>query len=263
MAPAYVTAGRLDDLGGLLSERDLAIITTVDTVRVVTGQQLQRLHFDPGPSGARHCRRVLAALVERRLLARLERRIGGVRTGSSGYVYALDIAGQALVTAPGVRRRPWTPGRSFLAHSLAITEVYVRLVEAAQQNTIELLGFQTEPRCWRPFAGTGGGRLILKPDAMVRTAVGEYEDAWFIEVDRSTESPTTLTRKFDLYRRYWSSGREQRSSGVFPRVLWLAPDPARVEVLLTIIDRQPRNARPLFVAAEFDQLVTVMSAEAE
>jgi len=263
MERVYVTAGRLACLGTVLSERDHAIITTLATVRIATAQQLQRLHFETGPSGARHCRRVLAGLVERRLICRLHRRIGGVRAGSAGYVYALDVAGQALVSSPGERRRPWTPGRAFLAHTLAITAVHVRLIETQRLGRIELLSFETEPRCWRSFAGAHGGRLTLKPDALVRTAVGAYEDAWFIEVDRGTESPLTLARKFELYRRYWSAGHEQTNHGVFPRVLWLVPDAARVDVLMAVSERQPPAARQLFQVAEFNHVIAVMNAEGE
>ncbi len=48
-------------------------------------------------SAARIARRVLARLTELGVLARLERRIGGLRAGSSGYVYYLGPAGQRLV----------------------------------------------------------------------------------------------------------------------------------------------------------------------
>jgi len=55
----------------------------------------------------------------------------------------------------------------------------------------------------------GGGTAICKPDAYVRLGIGEFEDSYFIEVDRGFETPTTLARKLDEYRRYWACGLEQ------------------------------------------------------
>ena len=64
------------------------------------GKQLERLHFTElsGASGPVVRRRVLGRLVRWEVLTTLERRIGGVRAGSSGLVYALNIAGKRLVT---------------------------------------------------------------------------------------------------------------------------------------------------------------------
>ena len=91
---------------------------------------------------------------------------------------------------------------------------------------------------------------MLKPDAAVRLLVGRFEDRWFIEVDRGTESRTALARKCDLYRQYWQTGREQsRASGIFPKVLWLVPDERRQAALVEVIGRQPAYAWPLFAVA--------------
>ena len=111
-------------------------------------------------------------MVTRRLLLRLPRIMGGARAGSAGFVYGLDTAG-ARLTAPGDRRRqPWNVGLPFLAHSLAVTELYVRLVEAHRLGTFELASFTGEPACWRSFSGPGGGRVTLQPDASVTVDKG-------------------------------------------------------------------------------------------
>ncbi len=260
----YLTPARLEDLRQTLSARDLAVLRTLLTVRVATGEQLGRIHcrsFAPAAAD-RQCRRLLASLAERQLVTRLGRTIGGVRAGSAGWVYALDLAGQRLI-ADGDRRprRPWTPGLPFLAHSLAIAELYVRLIERERSGEVELLSFATEPDCWRSFEAHEG-RLVLKPDAAIVTGAGEFEDHWFVEVDRGTESPATLDRKLDVYRRYWQSGTEQRSSGSFPRVLWLVPDEARHAVMVDACGRQPTTAWPLFQVALFDSAVEALAATA-
>ena len=197
-----------------------------------------------------------------RVLARLDRRIGGARAGSAGFVYALDVAGQHLAQrhqAGGRRRRPWTPSVAFVDHLLAVTELWVRLVEADRQGPLELIEFQAEPGCWRRFLGPGGADVILKPDAFARVGLGHYEDAWFVEVDRATESPSSLGRQLSAYRQYWSSGREQARHGVFPQVLVLVPTERRQEVVETACRRQPAEAWPLFRVAPYEHAVAVMA----
>jgi hypothetical protein len=97
---------------------------------------------------------------------------------------------------------------------------------------VELLTHQTEPACWRPYLGPHGALETLKPDFYAVTASGEFEDSWFIEVDRGTESLPTLLGKCRQYQRYWQTGREQAERGVFPAVLWVVPDDARARVLV-------------------------------
>ena len=258
MSGRYLTQGRLGELVTALSERDLVLVATLRRVRLASGVQLERLHFTDADT--RHRRRVLARLVERRLLTRLPRNVGGVRAGSAGYIYALGVAGQRLTDGTGPARgrvqRPWTPGLSFMAHTLAITELYVRLVETERDGALVVRRFVTEPHSWRSFHGPGGGRQVLKPDADVGLGINVHHDHWFVEVDRGTESPATLARKFATYRAYWASGVEQARRGVFPRVLWLAPDERRHETLAQVAARQPHDSWPLFVVSRFDDAIT-------
>jgi hypothetical protein len=248
-----------------LSPRDRAILATLRGLRLASGDQLGRLHFQG--ASLRERRRVLASLALRRLVVRLDRRVGGVRAGSAGHIYALDVAGQRLTdrTGPahGYRvRRPWTPGLLLTRHTLAITELDVRLVEAERRGELGLHGFVAEPQSWRRFLGRGGGPVTLKPDAALRLRVGPHDDHWFIEVDCGTESPLTLARKCDLYRAYWSSGQEQARHGVFPRVLFTVPTPARHAVVVDVLGRQPAEAWPLFTVCLFDEAVERLRAGA-
>lgn len=266
MTRRYLSSSRLTVLAERLTELDRAILATLRRVRLASGHQLERLHFTPHE--ARQRRRVLASLVDRGLVARLPRVIGGVRAGSSGYLYALDVAGQRLTDQTGPARgqrlqRPWTPGTPFIAHTLLVTELYVALVEASRAPCFELLDFQTEPVCWRAFSGRGGGRVTLKPDAYVRVGSGDYEDHWFIEVDRGTEAPNTIQRKADLYRAYWSSGRElARTGGVFPRVLFLVPDETHHGVLVEVLGHQPAESWQLYQVALMRNALDVLAAGA-
>jgi hypothetical protein len=261
MTRTYVTASRLAELDRTLAGRDWAIIATLARVRVATVGQLERTCF--AEVSRRQARQSLASLADRRVVARLPRVVGGVRAGSAGYVYALDVAGLRLARPDQARpQRPWSVGTAFLAHSLAVTEVYVRLVEHGRTGALRLVEFVAEPGCWRTFFGPGGGRLVLKPDAFVVVRLGGYEDRWFIEVDRGTEASTTLARKCEVYRWYWASGTEQARTGVFPRVLWVVPDERRYQSLVEVLGRQPAEAWALFTVATFEQVVERMAAGA-
>jgi hypothetical protein len=263
---SYVTSTRLAELERQLSERDEAIVATLDRVRIATGAQLRRLHLAEGNANSttRRMQHVLSRLVGLRALARLDRQVGGVRAGSSGFVYALDVAGQRLASACGPAggrrlRRPWTPSPAFVAHQLQVTELYVRLIEAERQGALELLAFDAEPLCWRTFTGLGGGRVVLKPDAFLRIGLGEFEDSYFVELDRATQSGPAITRKLALYRRYFQTGREQARWEVFPKVLLLAPHAARAAALASLVTQS--RTPELFAATRFDHALIALTSE--
>jgi hypothetical protein len=264
---ARVTEAYVADLAQELTRREVALVHDLDRLRVASTKQLERLHFtaDSPRSNTRQTQRTLARLTELRVVVRLGRRVGGVRAGSRGSVYALDVAGQRLASACGPAggariRRPWTPGRAFIAHQLAVTELYVRLIEATGQGQLDVLDFDSEPACWRAFTGLGGARTVLKPDAFVRVGLGEFEDAYFVEVDRATHSGPSVARKLTLYRRYWQTGREQsRWDGVFPKVLILVPSEARKTALVEVAGEQPAESWPLFQIAPYDDALAVFT----
>jgi hypothetical protein len=179
-------------------------------------------------------------------------------------VYTLGVAGQRLAGSRGPAggnrvRRPWTPSTVFLAHALGVTELYVRLVEELRGDGREIVRFDTEPNCWRRYPGAGGERVRLKPDAYVATTTEEYEDRWFVELDRGTESPAKLKHHADSYVRYWQSGTEQARSGLFPRVLFVVPDEARAERMTDVLTRHPAEAWQLFQIVRFDNAARVLA----
>lgn len=258
MSRVHITAERAEQIAGRLTPREHEVVQTLDRLRVASSFQLQRLHVWEGTpaSNVRQARRLLAHLTELRVVARLERRVGGATSGSDGYVYGLDVAGQRIASACGPAgglrlRRPWTPGVPFLRHAVAVSELYVWLIEQQRGGALEVLDFDAEPLCWRRFTGPHGAAVMLKPDAYARLRVGQYEDSYFVEVDRATVSGPALTRKLTTYRRFWQTGREQERRGVFPRVLWLVPSEARKAVLVDRCASQPADAWPLFQIARY------------
>lgn len=265
MKRSYVSASRVARVEQKLSDRDRAIIETLDSLRVATTAQLKRLHFadlTPG-SAARQAPKTLAKLARYGALTVLPRRIGGTRAGSAATVWALDVAGQRVASAIGPAggtrlRRPWTPGLPFLAHRLAVCELYVELVEAERQGAVDLLSFEAEPLSWRRFAAPHGGSAYLKPDASVRLGIGQYERGFFVEIDRSTEALTTIARKCLAYRQYWQAGREQERFGYFPRVVFAVLTEERKAALVNVFSRQPEEAWALFQVVLADELVPML-----
>ncbi|MDX6285907.1 MAG: hypothetical protein QOG53_1392 [Frankiales bacterium] len=241
-----------------LSDREYSVLADVGRFKLLSGKQVQRLHFSDhatSETAARVCRRVLRRHTETGLLTRLERRIGGVRAGSAGAVYQVSGLGHRLLSPPDGRRRSSEPGLAFVTHTLAIAEVYVLLVEAQRTGLLELLGVQTEPTCWRHFTGALGQRDVLRPDLFVVLGIGADEWHWFVEVDCGTSHRPAIRAKAEIYRRYLSSGVEQHATGLFPGVLWLVPDLARREQLdhtLRPLDVLPAG---LFSVALHDEAV--------
>jgi hypothetical protein len=265
-AASRTTWSRLARLDAALTTRDRAVLGSLAARRLATTNQIERLHFTASTplADARACRRTLARLQGEGLITPLARRIGGVRSGSAGYVWSLGTAGQRLVTGRGpsrgaVIRRPWTPSLPFVSHRLAITELAVRLVEAERQGALELVNYVSEPDCWRRYTAPQGGLAHLRPDASAVMGDGQFEDAWFIEVDLGTESPQVLIRKRAAYLAYYRSGREQQATGVFPWVIYLVPDERRRRTVERALGR-PRDGEPdLFVVARFDEAVAVLA----
>jgi hypothetical protein len=262
----YQTAARTRDLAAKLTERDWEVVRSVASLHFVSGGQLTRLCFaggdNPTASG-RAARRALLRLTRLGVLERLPRPVGGVQAGSAGFVYYLDLGGQRLASSRGWQperrgRRSLTPGTLFLRHSLQVAELHVRLIELDRSRSIELLALDSEPSCWREHTAANGQRLTLKPDSYVRLGAGDYEDSYFVEIDRGTEGSRALERQLRDYVAYYASGVEQAAHGVFPRSLWLTMTAERVEVIQECISRLPGPASQLFQVAVFDTALDML-----
>jgi hypothetical protein len=264
MRSSYLTTRAWAEHAEQLVEHDLTVLRYVSDLRFVSGAQLTRLCFTDVPdqaANARAARRALLRLVRLGALARLPRPVGGVRAGSAGFVYYLGPGGQRLAHERGWqpkrrRRRSMQPGTLFLRHALAIAELHVLLVEADRSRRIELLELVSEPSCHRTYDGPHG-LLTLKPDSYVRLGQGDFEDSYFLEIDRGTEGSRAIAGQLGRYVAYFDSGQEQRGRGVFPRVLWLVPDERRAAVVGGCIER---SRRELFAVAPFDNALETLAS---
>ena len=225
----------------------------------MTGQ-VQRLIFTNAATSTaalRAASRCLKKLKSLGLVCTLTRRIGGVRAGSGSLVWYLSHAGERLLRLhdhkPLPSRRFFEPSPYFLAHTLAVSEISLRLTELCRGQDMVLSALQSEPECWRSYS-EHGTHLSLKPDLYAVTVSGEYEDRWFFEVDLDTESPAKVIEKCQRYHQYYRTGLEQKAAGVFPLTVWIVPDQGRRDRLAAAIraafDKQPR----LFAVITGDEL---------
>ena len=255
LLPARVGEILLAQIREELSERDLQVIKFVGELRLASGRQVRRLFFPDesfatAETAARSCRRVLNRLAANRLLRRLQRRVGGVRAGSDGFVYALGPIGFRLVQPEGRSRpRSLEPSNPFVDHQLSVSEFAVELSLAERRGEIKQLVLQGEPRCWRRLPGQRARAGLLRPDLHVRLWSGDAELWWFVEVDLGTTHLPGLLGKCALYESYYRAGAEQAKHRVFPRVLWVCPTATRAAKLEASIGRSRGLTRELFRVA--------------
>ena len=122
---------------------------------------------------------------------------------------------------------------------------------------------QIEQEGWRSYLTGAGTTDLLKPDLTVVTATGDFEDHWFLEVDLGTEHLPTIQHKCQQYQRYHQTGTEQAQHGIFPLVLWIAPNPTRAQKLRQAINSARGLDQALFRIIDMDQLAdTIAEASA-
>lgn len=228
---------QLREISAQLSGRDLAVLASVERYRFLTAAHLQVFHFGSHQSAetaARTCRLVLSRLRSQRVLGVLNRRIGGIHSGSEGMVYYVDAVGDRILREqhPGrPRRRPEEPSTRFVSHTLAIADLAVDILHEAHDRGAEVVRLAPEYEARRRYTDLLGAPRTLKPDLYVELAEhpGDPDvEAFFVEVDLGQESLPTLLGKCDAYETYRSTGAEQHAYGSFPRIVW-AMDAARTQ----------------------------------
>lgn len=239
-----------------LSERDRAILDDLERSRVLTGAQLQRLRFaDIAQSArARDRRRVLTRLAHHGFVSTLDRRIGGIRAGSAGHIYRLTPTARRLFDMqhdqPARLLRPRTPGAPFLNHALAISEIYVSLIETSRDHNSCVSTFDTEPTCWHP---TGNG-AYLKPDAYLVLTTPTYKDCWWLEIDQATESRPRIKHKIQSYMDHLATGGTG-PDGTPPRILFTTPNTTRnnaIHKVITTLAPETRTDQMVCVTTHTD-----------
>lgn len=264
--PQRVRVPYVEQLIEQLSSRDWDIIDTIYRTHLATGTQLERLHFaDLATPRSRSVMRwrVLKRLTDARVLVTLDRRIGASRHGSGKLCYALDSAGQRLVQlranreAPEIRaRRPWVPGDRFVHHTLAVTELYVALVERARLRQFVLAVFRAKADAHWPN-GLGGW---VRPDAFIRLECDRIADYWWYEADLGTESLPTIRAKLLAYLDFVYRG-QVGPDGIVPRVLVGVVTSKRQASVQAAVNALPEPANVLFFVTILQDAPQVMIDE--
>ncbi len=120
--------------------------------------------------------------------------------------------------------------------------------------------YVVEPTSWQPN-GMGG---FIKPDAYLVLRADATEDAWWVEVDRATESLLTLRRKLLAYVDFANAG-QLGPDDVMPLVLVTVPHEQRLTAVRDLIGSLPEpNTRLVSAVLENQaatQLIEVLHSE--
>jgi len=222
---ARLSRRQLENMAVDMQGRDRAIMEALENCRYMTTGQVADFGFTDhaNPSAAqRAANRTMHRLRDMGLTSTLDRRIGGVRAGSSSLVWGLTNPGSRLLNLGQdnqPRKRSFEPSAQFLNHTLGVSGLYTQLLGFPGITVVEV---QFEPSCWR-----GYDNATLKPDLYAVTSDGVYEDYWFLELDLATEAPSRIVDKCGQYEAYHNTGAEQKNIGLFPAVTWIVPDEKR------------------------------------
>ena len=263
-----MTRSDLDTLKDRLTERDYQLLRDVEQYRLLTTRHIQRLHFNPAhptaTASARACSRTLSRLREAGVLKALDRRIGGARAGSAGFVWYLGPAGERVLrnldpSGRSGRRNYREPSRHFVEHTLAIADLAVQTIEAGRHGDLEVLELQTEPASWQESLSAFGTLLTLKPDLRLVAARGDYEEHWFIEADLASEHLPVIVRQCAAYESFQATGRYQATHGLFPAVLWVTPTEARATAVRAAVGRTAGLGPALFRVCTQTEYLAVLT----
>jgi hypothetical protein len=254
-----------------LTDRDKAILDDLERFRLLTTRLIQELHFRVRAGGhatmggaTKASMRVLTRLQHHGLIGHLQRRVGGVRHGSQGYIWQLTATGDRLQRTrrgePG-RRRYTEPSPLFTDHTLAIAALATTVRTLAADGKVELIAMQAEPECWRDYLGPHGSPETVKPDLYTITATGEFEDHLFLEADMGSEHLPQIVAKCRAYARYHQTGIEQQKHGVFPAVLWITTTETRATAIRRAITGEQDLPAELFHVITTDGFAGLLTAE--
>ena len=258
---AYLGRRGLEQLREGLSERDLAVVTSVYEHRFLTARQIEALHFDDhatAEAAARICRRVLARLTRERLLARLRRRsrrgpsrVGVVRVRASGRsAAAWSPTGAA---ASPSRRRSFSITRSpspRRASNYSARPARGSL-SSLRSRSNRLAGAATWGR-EAPPSSSGPTSTWSRRAAPTRTA-----GSW-----RSTAAPRARRPSPASAAPMTATGEpapNSRGTGRSRLVVWVAPDERRAERIKKVISGMRNLRRDLFRVTTASGLVALVA----
>ena len=244
------------------TDNDTQILYFLSQARFAITNQLAGLFFADSArfeTAIRRANFALQSLKKAGLVSHLKRRVGGARRGSASYVWQITFQGLKFLknqdeTVVLRYKNKYEPTQHHVEHTLAITEVFVETLEAVRDSEkLSLETFSFEPNSWRSYQKLSGIGRTLKPDAYLELVSQEYEDHYFLEIDRSTESLARVVNTCKKYIEYYRLGIEQRQKEVFPFVLWIVPDDKRKLAISKAIQKELYNFWELFTVITLEE----------
>ncbi len=222
-----------------LTSVDHAVLARLQEHPYLQTVQLARFNFADRPTrlaGLRAAHRALKKLRTLGLITMMERTIGGPTRGSTAAIWSITNTGLRAASVhvgkgDELRRRVMDPTLLFLRHQVAVADLHLALLDAANPGSVTLRNLQLEPFCWRRYLSPHGSVTTLKPDLAVDVDTSHFLSRFFFELDRATERPTRVVSKCLQYQEYYRSGEEERRGGVLPLVVWVVPDDDRRDEL--------------------------------
>ena len=181
---------------------------------------------------------------ERTVRYRLERlRRGGVvgrarpysATGSAPARWWLTASGARLVSGTSPAPGRAAPNSLFMAHTVAIADLYVTLARLTDRSGIRVRGWVRDQDSWEEWR-SHLGRRSLCPDALLQAEVDVGGEAGateaFVEVDLGTMSQSRLRAKAARHREYVSENAWRALHPHPPLLLVLTMSEARATTFL-------------------------------
>ncbi|MEN3284314.1 MAG: hypothetical protein V7607_5454 [Solirubrobacteraceae bacterium] len=243
---SIISSGHRDHPGGLratgrgvvraelneLNDLDYRLLELVSWLRVVTQTQLERLHADvPG--------RTLRYRTQRLYRLGLVGRTRPYRDlGSAPHHLWPTNRADALVRGqpPPRRGERRAPNPLFLAHSAAISEVYVILRTQSGEAGLSLAEFRREGEARKAFADANGRRRAIAPDALI--AVRDDHDRLLrghVELDLGTMTHARLRTKLGGYLAHAERGRGAAGAPPPPVLLFITTSTRRADTFANTV----------------------------
>jgi hypothetical protein len=256
-----------------LQERDLQLLKCLFESRVMTAEHIVALFFDGRREAAkkRLQRLKTAGLVGARPRRAFEPGVWFIaRKGLAQLSKSGALNDYPPLDLPALERRARV-SEITLRHELEIMDVKVAFHAALPKTkNFTLAEFSTWPLLYQ-FEAIGtrrdGNEVIVKPDGFIRineheSDVDSFEHAFFLEVDRSTETLDTLVAKAACYHDYYKSGGfAVRHGGERTKI---TDYPFRVLMVFKTAERRNNAAERLLqsIQPSFSQVCLATLAEA-
>jgi len=238
-SPARLSAG---EAALLLTELDYGILAIASRLRVVTQTQLERLHPDvPG----RTLRYRTQRLRRSGFLGRT--RPYRDRGSAPSHYWPTNRADALLRGDPPPRRgERRAPNPLFLAHTAAVSELYVVLRTQGREAGLELGDFRREGEAREVFTDADGATRAIAPDA--RIALREPHGGVLlghVELDLGTMPHGRLRSKLQRYVAHAEQRHLTADGQVVPALLLITTSAQRAETFLDTAERlrSTREAR--------------------